>query len=195
MGPLTLVRVLARIIKPEDFIAFMISAVLGLFAASLLPQGPWAIYTFLLVYYHLFLAWMVIDADRRKGSFRPAVQAILIHLVFLTLVVTLGVERNVVPFFGLCRCCVIVLAVFERNWLFSGFRKMVEVPVLAPVSAEAASVIASATADDYDAWLQYLAQRDPLTRKPGVSIQNEYEQWMVARAKSRSAASTNESPA
>ncbi len=49
----------------------------------------------------------------------------------------------------------------------------------------AAAVAAAATVDDYQEWLKYLAQPNRPPRKPGLSVQDEYKQWLVARAKSR----------
>jgi hypothetical protein len=45
---------------------------------------------------------------------------------------------------------------------------------------------AQATADDYEVWLRYLAQPDRPTRKPGLSIKDEHELWLNARAKAKS---------
>jgi uncharacterized membrane protein YhaH (DUF805 family) len=42
-----------------------------------------------------------------------------------------------------------------------------------------------ATVEDYDAWNYHLAHRNPLARRPGTTIKDEYEQFMARRAKSR----------
>jgi hypothetical protein len=187
---LSLVRRLVRVVKPADFFAFLICTLLAHSVASFLPEGGWSVYGSMLVFYHLFLAWLVIDADRRGGLSPPIFSAIMTHLACLTFVIAYGTGRDVIPFFGFLRYAIFGLAVFERNWILAwGKKKKEEVPVTAPLSAAAATTIAQATADDYDAWLQYLATRNPLSRKPGMTIQEEYEQWMVDRAKSRSATS------
>jgi len=56
-------------------------------------------------------------------------------------------------------------------------------------NAAVVSVIATATGEDYEAWTQYLSHRDSRLRKPGLTVKEEYEQWMVARLKSRSGSS------
>jgi uncharacterized membrane protein YhaH (DUF805 family) len=64
--------------------------------------------------------------------------------------------------------------------------------VFAAVSTEfgtSASVASSsafvATTEDYDAWNYHLAHRNPLARKPGTTIRDEYDQFMARRAKNR----------
>jgi uncharacterized membrane protein YhaH (DUF805 family) len=49
----------------------------------------------------------------------------------------------------------------------------------------AAAVAATATVDDYEQWLKYLAQPNRPPRKPGMSVQDEYNQWLLARARAR----------
>ena len=86
------------------------------------------------------------------------------------------------------------MSLFERGWLFIlNGKKRDEIPATAPAVAaiavtpkvDAAPVI---TADDYEAWLCHLRQRHPLSRKPGMTMKDEYDQWMVARFKSQAAA-------
>jgi hypothetical protein len=76
------------------------------------------------------------------------------------------------------------MAIFERNWLFTGGRRK-ETPDSAPITA----IVAEATAEDHGEWLRYIAlQRRPFP-KPGTTLQAEYERWLIARAKDRSTAS------
>jgi len=94
--------------------------------------------------------------------------------------------------------CIPGLAVLERFWLFSGRaqKKEIPAPVVDPAAAAAiAAAHAAATGDDYEAWQQHLAQRSPLSRKPGTTLKDEYEQFMVARVKSRAAAPSTDNPA
>jgi hypothetical protein len=168
--------------------------------STLVPKGPWANYTFILVFYHLFLAWLVIDADHKTGVSLPIVSTILTHLACLAIILFYGMGQDVIPFYGILRFGVIALAIFERNWLFSANpakladEKKKENPVSAENKAAAARAIATATGEDHEAWIQYLAQRDPRLRKPGMSVKDEYEQWLVARVKSRSLSSQNPNP-
>ncbi|MGD0831507.1 MAG: hypothetical protein ABR907_11220 [Terracidiphilus sp.] len=184
---MSMLRAVLRFAKPADFFAFVICVVVGYFLGSMLPEGPWAAYTSNLVFYHLFLAWLVVDSGRDHGFTMPIVSTILTHAACLAIVIAYVAARDAIPLFVLLRFLTAPLALFERNWLFSDSKERVrEAKVMvAPVSEEAATTIAEASAEDYDAWMQHLAQRNALTRKPGMTIQDEYEQWMMARAKSR----------
>ncbi len=191
MGILSLVRLLTKLVKPGDLLAFVISALIGYMISTYLPQGAWANYTFILVSYHLFLAWLVFDAEHDTGFSLPILSTIATHLACLVLIVAFGTARNSIPFFSYLRFGVVTLAFFERDWLFqAGSHKQKENPDTAKVipAAEKAAVakaIATATGDDHEAWMHYLAHRDPKSRKPGMSVKDEYEQWMLARAKSQ----------
>jgi hypothetical protein len=181
MGILSSVRLFTRFIKGADLVAFLISVFLAYMVASLLPAGTWANYAFILIAYHLFLAWLVIDADHAKGFSLPIGSTILTHAACLVIIIPFGMGGSFIPFFSYVRFGVVALAVFERDWLFSGGRKMKEQPVSIPIS----NVIAEATAEDHEAWLKHLSTRNPLSRKPGMTVQEEYEQWLLARAKRR----------
>jgi hypothetical protein len=176
-----------KFVKLEDFFAFLICGVLGYAVAGLLPAGPWSVFVSMLVFYHLFIAWLLINASRKAHLALPMTMAVVTHLACLVVVVLYGMGASVIPYFWLLRYVIVVLALFERNWLFGGGAKEIAaVPVVAPASADAADAIAEATADDQEAWLQYLAQPNRPPRKPGTTVQNEYEQWLRARIKKRS---------
>jgi hypothetical protein len=49
----------------------------------------------------------------------------------------------------------------------------------------AKAVAATVTVDDYQEWLKYLAMPNRPPRKPGQTVQDEYKQWILARARSR----------
>jgi hypothetical protein len=186
MGILSLVRLLTRFVKGADLVAFLASAFLAFMVASLLPQGTWANYAFILVAYHLFLAWLIIDADHGKGLSLPIGSTILTHAACIVIVIPFGMGGSFIPLFSYFRAGVAALAVFERDWIFRESRKMKEIPVSSEVNDAASMVNANATGEDYAAWSNYLTHRDPRLRKPGMSVKEEYEQWMVARIKSRS---------
>jgi hypothetical protein len=137
----------------------------------------------------------VIDADHKPGVSLPIVSTILTHLACLGIILFYGMGEDVIPFYRILRFGVIALAIFERNWLFSANpaklkeEKKKENPDAAENKAVAARAIATATGEDYEAWTHYLVHRDPRLRKPGMSVKDEYEQWMVARIKSRSLSS------
>ena len=185
----------------KDFAVFVVSDLIGLLAAIWLypVNATLAGFVFMLVPYHLFLAWLVFDADR-SGLSMPIFSTILTHLASIALVVCIQWEHRLIPFFGVVKYAIPASAVFERSWLFSG--SSVKREKKRPVTAEAAATAAAATkaadeatAGDYEEWLRYIAQPHRPTRKPGLSLKDEYGQWLVARAKGRPAASSNEDTA
>lgn len=164
----------------KDIVGFVFATLLGYLAGTVVPAGLWAIYTSILVSYHLFLVWLVLTADQEGGVSLPLASTIVTHLACIAVILPLGLGRHVIPFFGVFRFGIAGLAIFERGWLFSGNNKKPkeqEVPSVAPVL--------STSGDDYQDWLRYLAQQKSGSRKVGASLKAEYEQWMLARAQSR----------
>ena len=174
----------------RDVAAFVVAGILGYWAGRLVPAGWWAIYTSILVSYHLFLGWLVLTADHKAGVSLPIVSTIATHLACLTVVVALGLGRHLTPLFSFLRYGIAALAIFEREWLFneqSSKPERVEVASPGPVI--------TTTAEDEQAWHRYLSQRKPGAYKPGLSLKTEYEQWMLAREQSRSTAGTKDGDA
>jgi len=181
--------------------AFIVSSLIGFVVARYLFEGAWATYAYILISYHLFLTWLVITAEHETGFSLPIFSTIITHLACLAVVIGLTVGRHFIPFFGLIRYFIPAMAPFERDWLFSGNAqkkdvKKKKVPAAAALNAIPVHVaIAEATAEDNEAWIRYLAQPNRATRKPGVTVKDEYEQWLVARIGSRHAAASSKSPA
>src|ERR1700738_5161081 len=143
-------------LEGPDIAAFFASSLLGYLAGTLVPDGAPAVYTSILVSYHLFLAWLVIATEHKTGVSLPIASTIVTHLACLAIVIPLGMGRHYIPFFGIFRYAIASLAIFERGWLFSGKSqetKREEVPLTA--------AIITSTADDYQEWQRYLAQQKP----------------------------------
>ncbi len=171
---------------------YLVCALIGFGISTLMPPGLWSVFAYLLITYHLYLGYHVTIAEHETGFSLPVFSTILTHLACLALVVCFALGRHVIPFFGWIRLFVPALAPFERDWLFKARVQNTTKPV--PVSkgeaaekaaAVASAAAASATIDDYQEWLKYLAQPNRPPRKPGTSVQDEYKQWIVARAKAR----------
>ncbi len=177
-------------LKGKDVVAFVLCSIVGYFLASLLPPGAMAIYTSILVSYHLFLAWLVIDHDHKAGISLPIASTLLTHGACVFLVVLYAMGRHYIPFFGVLRYSVVGLAIFERNWLFSA-----PTTVSQPKVEPKPKPVVDSTGDDYQAWLNLLAARKPDMRRPGASLQAEYEQFVQARARNRVAAASHKSTA
>lgn len=146
-------------------------------------DASWSVYVSILFSYHLFLGWLVITADHEGGFSLPVVPTILTHLACLAVILTFGMGHHFVPFFGILRFGIAGLAIFECRWLFSGKTKRVQNLKDPGLGKEA--VLETATGEDYEAWLRYLSQRKANSRKAGTSVKDEYEQWLLARAKNR----------
>ena len=182
MGISWLLRLLAMVVKSSDLIAFLVSAFIANLVSRFLPEGAWYNYDYILISYNLFFIWLVITTVHMKRISLPIGISFMTHAVCLVLIVPIGMGNGVIPYFEYVRFCVPTLAYIERKWIISlGVKKMQEPPVSVPVSA----VIAEATADDHEAWIKYLSNRDPRLQKPGISIKEEYEKWLDARAKKR----------
>ncbi len=166
----------------KDVAAFFCACLVGYFAGSFLPEGAWSVYTSILVAYHAFLFWLVITAEHEAGFSLPITSTILTHLASMVIILPLGMTRHFVPFFGIIQYGIPALAIFERSWLFSGKGACAPKPQETPASTH----ILTASTDDYQEWLRYLAQQKPGSRKIGSSLKAEYEQWLLTRA-SRSA--------
>jgi hypothetical protein len=162
-------------LRGVDIVAFVLMDILGYLAGTMVPPGRWAIYTSILVSYHLFLGWLVFFGERKAAISFSTPVTIITHLACLTLIIPIGLVRHFFSFFGLLRFCIAAFAIFERNWLFSG--NVVEhEPERVPEAPVAAS-----TPEDFAEWSRYIAHRKPGSRAYGGSIKAEYEQWLRAR--------------
>jgi hypothetical protein len=165
-------------------VAFVISSLIGFVIAHYLLEGAAAAYTSILISYHLFLVYLIVSAEHEKGLSMSIGMAIPTHAAFLALLVGTAYMREHVPFFGLIRLLIPALAPFETKWLFSGR------PKAETGKAPAPDVFPEATLDDHEAFREHLAQRDRPFRKPGRSLNEEFELWLADRARKRAQAST-----
>lgn len=184
MGVLSLVKLVVKLVKGGNLIAFLAAIFFGYVIATLLPAGPWSIYIFLMVSFHIFLAWLVLNAYHEEGFSQPIPMAILIHVGFLAIMIAFGYIYQDASVLKIVRFSVASLAIYERKLLFRRKTQAAEEPVAnAPVS----DVILSATAEDHEAWLRHLAHRGSSSRKPGATLKDEYEQFIAQRIKNRPA--------
>src|SRR3979409_328114 len=137
----------------KDIAAFVIAGLLGLFSASLVPAGTWAVLTSILVSYHLFLAWLVIMSENRARVSLHIFSTIVTHLACLVLIVPLGLARHFIPFFGILRYGIAGMAIFERHWLFTEDNVQYKKPPATPIITD--------TEEDYQKWLTISRSRVP----------------------------------
>jgi len=164
-----------------QIVVFVLCSAAGYAVGQFLPQGAWAVFGSIMGSYHLFLGWLVLTAKHEKGLSLPIFSTIITHTACMAVVVCLGMGRGSIPFFGIIRYFIPAIAPFETKWLFSGGSKKQPEPVHVPSHAPAVRE----TAEDYEEWLNYLKTRNPHSVKVGMSIQEEYRQFMAMRAKNR----------
>jgi hypothetical protein len=111
------------------------------------------------------------------------------HLACLGVVVGVGIGRHYVPLFGIIRYFIPAMAPFECTWLFSAATTRRPVQAVKKIASSAPTgeveQPVEPTAEDYEAWLKHLATRHPSTVKRGLSVKDEYEQFIAARAQKR----------
>jgi hypothetical protein len=168
-------------LDPADFVAFVAASLLGYFAGTLAPDSMWAIYISILISYHLFLLWLVLSGERKAGIALTPFSTLVTHLACLIVIAPVGLARNL-PIFAAFRFGIAGFAVFERAWLFSASHAQPR-----REQATTSPIAHSATAEDFEAWCQYLAQRKATQRKAGMSVREEYERWLHARSRKRHA--------
>ena len=71
----------------KNGVVFIVCSVIGFVIARYLFEGAWATFAYILISYHLFLAWLVITAERETGFSLPIFSTIITHLACLTVVI------------------------------------------------------------------------------------------------------------
>jgi len=162
-----------------------------------MPPGAWVLYLSMLVSYHLYLGWLVISAEHEAGFSLPILSTIFTHLCCLGVVSSLPSLRHVIPYFTFLRFGVAYLASYECQWLLrsSGTRNVSEnaepsvvqdsVKKIDPAPAPVMQVVTVSGEDDHEAWLRHLAKRTPATMRRGLSVKEEHDEFMRARAQDR----------
>jgi hypothetical protein len=134
-------------LERQDLMAFAVCGLIGSLLARVV--GPeWRAYAYLLVAFHLFLAYLV--ATRLMGS-GPGykfqiVPGILAHLFCLALIVGLGAARDYIPMFRLIRYGVAAIAVLERRWILKPVGEGLTPDALSGVALPQAQLTSTATA-------------------------------------------------
>ena len=170
-------------LQGEDFAAFLVAAGLGYVVGSMIQDPDWSVYMSIIVSYHLFLAWLVMNSSGKSALSMPLPMTLLTHAACM--IVALGpavVGDHRSPVFSLFRYSIAALAIFERGWLFSGEQKK---PTMDEAEGAMPALSVRPTAEDELAWLEHLAKRRPGMTKPGVTLRQEHEAWLRARHEKR----------
>jgi hypothetical protein len=170
-------------LQGEDLVAFIITALAGYAAASVIQNPGASAVVSILVSYHLFLGWLVMNGSGEVTLSLPIGSAVATHAGCLVVALAPVAMADGSIGFGVFRYGVAALAVFERGWLFSQEETR---PALddESITGEPLSPV-RATAEDQIAWLEYLSSRRPGMTRPGVSIGDEHKAWLLARHKQR----------
>jgi hypothetical protein len=171
-------------LEPTDAVGYLLAVLGGFVASTLVSDVSWSIYVSILVSYHLFLMWLIATHSQKSGLSMPIWATVLTHGGCMVLVLApatvLGSSGIVHLIF---RYGIVSLALFERGWLFSPeerMRRPEEDPSLAPYNPAI-----RATQEDEIAWFEYLKTRRPGMTKPGTTIRDEHQAWLLARHKQR----------
>ena len=165
-------------------VALLISILIGYVIGHVLLQGAVAAYASILISYHVYLVFLIVIAERKSGLSLQIGPTILTHTAFLALLIGLPYIRAKVPFFGLISLLMPGLAPFEANWLFGGERENATAQTTAAVSVAAEP----ATFEDHEAFREHLKQGDRPFRKPGRTVDEEFNFWLADRARKKAEA-------
>lgn len=146
----------------------LISYVLGRY----LPPGTLATYAPLMVSYHLFLVFLLLTADQKRGFSLSIGETLVSHLACLGILFGFTFGREYIPFADIIRYFIPSLAPFEVQWLFRSGTKNLSQPEQLPHTPDA-------TAEEYREFIQYLRQKDRRFRKPGSSVHDEFVSWLA----------------
>jgi hypothetical protein len=69
--------------------------------------------------------------------------------------------------------------------LFSKSSNRIDIQENGGAGSEGNNPILTATGEDNEEWLRHLSTRNPTDRKAGSSINEEYQAWLIKRAKIR----------
>jgi len=158
---------------------FVFCSLIGFVIGHYILHGAVAAYASVLISYHLYLAFLIAVAENEKGLSLSLGTAILSHGAFLALLIGLPYLRERVPFFGLISLLVPGLAPFEAMWLFSGSGEGEK------TESTSNTTYAESTVEEQEAFRMYMQQGPRTFRKPGRTIDQEFEAWIADRNKKK----------
>jgi hypothetical protein len=102
----------------------------------------------------------------------------------IALLTGIAYARTYIPFFGVIRLLVPALAPFEVKWLFVAK----EISKLEGAEPAFFDERPNATAEDHEAFREYLKQQHRPFRKSGRSLDEEFVLWLADRARKQAEA-------
>jgi hypothetical protein len=203
---------LFKFLGSRNRIAYFVCSLIGLGVFLAIKPVLWASYGGLLVSYHLFVGWLLMSADKADRSLKVST-TIAYHILCVALLiasrVVLGILLHSIfasradaadAVIALIQLRIILilqvliaygLAYLERDWLFSGGRKIEaaeEEPVVRavtpPPAANFEGPLVPATSADHEEWLQSRGGNSAFYEQ-GMSTADDFEQWLRARGKTQ----------
>lgn len=173
------------------YIVFVVCSLVGFVIGHYLLTGAAAAFVSVIVSYHLFLAYLVVTAEKEAGVSLPVGQTAATHLAFLVVVVGVPYLRQYIPFFSIVQLFIPALAPFEANWLFTSTKSGHEEDgQRVALSQPAEQLLKSSTGEDHEAFLEYMRRPDRRFRKHGRAIREEYALWLEDRARKKPVAAS-----
>jgi len=171
-------------LKATDAIGYLLALVAGYVAGTLVSDVSLSIFVSILVSYHFLLVWLLVTHSGKIGLSMPLWATALTHAGCVVLAVTPAtmIGRSGIVHL-LFRYGVVSLALFERSWLFSQEPSTSRTVEESAPAADASPI--RPTPEDELAWMEYLKTRRPGMTKPGVTIRQEHQDWLLARQQQR----------
>jgi hypothetical protein len=158
-------------------LAFAFCSFIGYRVGLDLPTGAFAAYLPIVLSYHLFLAFLVISYEHEPMFPLPVFATLITRLGFMGFVIVLAMASNFLPYSGAIRLLIPCLALFECALLFS----------LGSPRKGSVSPLLTATVEEYDQFVKLATLGKRPFRKPGRTVEEEYERWLAARSRTRNA--------
>lgn len=193
-------------------LVFGVAAEIGYAVFGALRDYWWGVDLAAVAAYSSFLAGIVLTDENARSHVSEQLagsgigRAGIIHVLFLTFII--AIERFArFPLEGLpdwllasqgrrgpllwlvALSAAVYVCYFERKLLF-GKGKNPSSVMETSAAVEAGASTATATDDEYEAWLNYLRQSDRKFRVSGAPLSAEYDRWLQDRRKINAAKST-----
>jgi hypothetical protein len=150
----------------------------------LLSGSDWAAYISILVSYHCYLGYLVMNADSKDRANLSGI-TILIHMVFLAPLIAIPYFRENIPYFAFISPLTPALAPFETSWLLGSSRSAGKDKErrrrMAPMHIE--KLVNEATGDDHALFMEAMRKGNRPHLRTGRSMREEFGYWLADRAK------------
>jgi len=156
-----------------SFVLFVLCSAAGYFAGMFVPDRPGSPYIPILLAYHLFFLFLVINIVRKsKRDIYLALSppsVVLAHLACLGVLIGIVMQRDYVPHYEFLQYLALGLAPFEVNRLLK--RRTHRDP-------EEPAQMPEGSYEEYSQFLAYMKERNRRFQKAGRTVHSEYAVWL-----------------